>query len=372
MSEAEINSYIDKLRFRSYNKVAPNVLKRFPNIDKKTLREIIARRIHDKRTTLAHNRIYQVKIFSKHRDSWYTDLYDNLAGNTPRYWQIFINTNTRYAAAYPLQDKTADSIHENLVKFVDEYHPHKITSDEESGLIAKRNMEFLESNGCSVFIVQERSHSTLGIIDRFIRTIRDMNTAQMRPINEQNTDKQFSYISPDKMQKILSSYNSTVHSSTKITPEEMLNNPQLEDEYIKKCLERQNQQYGIKDFKLNIGDYVRYITDRDKFDKRRYNLSRECYKIEDVLGNIYTLIARDGTTRNLPRWRLIKVNPDEAKRIGKTLGSDKGVVEEVLSRVSENRVNVRFKMPDGSTYTKVINTSELRMPFPQMKSRFDV
>ena len=51
---------------------------------------------------------------------------------------------------------------------------------------------------------------------------------------------------------------------------------------------------------------------------------------------------------------------------------DKGVVEEVLSRVSENRVNVRFKMPDGSTYTKVINTSELRMPFPQMKSRFDV
>ena len=372
MTETDVNNYIDKLRFRTFKKVAPNVFRRFPNIDKKTLREIIARRIHDIRTTLAHNRIYQVKIFSKHKDSWYTDLYDNLAGNTPRYWQIFININTRYAVAYQLEDKSAESIHENLAKFVQEYHPHKITSDEESGLIAKRNMEFLKSNNCSVFIVQERGHSTLGIIDRFIRTIRDMNTAQMKPFNEQNTDKQFSYISPDKMEKILSSYNTTVHSSTRLTPEEMMKNPKLEEDYIKKCLERQNQQYGIKDFKLNIGDYVRYITDRDKFGKRRYNVSRECYKVEDMLGNIYTLIARDGTTRNLPRWRLIKVNPNEAKRIGKTLGTDKGIVEEVLNKVSENRVNVRFKMPNGSTFTKVINISELRMPFPQVKSKYEV
>ena len=137
-------------------------------------------------------------------------------------------------------------------------------------------------------------------------------------------------------------------------------------------LNSQNQQYGIKDFKLNIGDYVRYITDRDKFGKRRYNVSRESYKVEDMLGNIYTLIARDGTTRNLPRWRLIKVNPNEVKRIGKTLGTDKGIVEEVLNKVSDNRVNVRFKMPDGSTYTKVINISELRMPFPQVKSKYEV
>ena len=372
MTESDVNNYIDKLRFRTFKKVAPNVFRRFPNIDKKTLREIIARRIHDIRTTLSHNRIYQVKIFSKHKDSWYTDLYDNLAGNTPRYWQIFINVNTRYAVAYPLQDKSSNSIHENLVKFVNDYHPHKITSDEEAGLVTKRNMEFLDSNTCSVFIVQERSHSTLGIIDRFIRTIRDMNTAQMKPINEQNTDKQFTYISTDKMEKLLSSYNTTVHSSTKLTPEEMMNNPQLEEDYIKKCLERQNQQYGIKDFKLNIGDYVRYITDRDKFGKRRYNVSRESYKVEDMLGNIYTLIARDGTTRNLPRWRLIKVNPNEVKRIGKTLGTDKGIVEEVLNKVSDNRVNVRFKMPDGSTYTKVINISELRMPFPQVKSKYEV
>ena len=370
MTESEVNEYIDTLRFRTLKKVEPLVRRKFPNVDKESLKEIVRKRIHDKRTTRNHNRIYQVKIFSKFRNSWFTDLYDNLVGNQPRYWQIFINTNTRYAVAYELKDKTADSILKNLVSFVKKYHPRKLTSDEEAGLIAKKNMDYLKDQNCSVFIVQERNHSTLGIIDRFIRTLRDMNTAQMKH-NEANTDKQFTFISPEKMNSLLDTYNSTVHSSTKMTPKEMMDKPELEDKYIRQCLERQNQQYGIKDFKLNSGDYVRYITDRDKFGKRRYHVSRESYKIDDSLGNIYTLIAKDGTTRNLPRWRLIKVKPNEVKRVGKTLGTDKGVIDKVLNRVSNNRVNVRFKMPDGSNYTQIINVSELRMPFPQIKSGYE-
>ena len=369
MTVAQVNRYIDNLRYRTFKKVSPNVFRRFPNIDKQTLRDIISKRLHDIRTTLAHNRIYQVKIFSKHRGSWFTDLYDNLNGNTPRYWQLFINTNTRYAVAYQLNNKTADNIYNNLVEFVNKYHPRKLTSDEEPGLIAKKNMDYLKDNHCGVFIVQEQQHSTLGIIDRFIRTLRDMNTAQEH--NEDNTDKQFTYISPDKMNKLLDSYNNTIHSSIKMTPKEMMDKPELEDKYIKQCLAQQNQQYGIKDFKLHVGDYVRYITDRDKFGKRRYNVSREAYKIDDSLGNIYTLIAKDGTTRNLPRWRLIKVNDNDVKVIGKTLSTDKGIVDKVLSRVSGNRVNVRFKMPDGSDYTRIINISELRMPYPQIKSKYE-
>ena len=86
---------------------------------------------------------------------------------------------------------------------------------------------------------------------------------------------------------------------------------------------------------------------------------------------IKLLIARDGTTRNLPRWRLIKVNDNDVKVIGKTLSTDKGVVEKVLDKVSDNRVNVRFKMPDGSDYTRIININELRMPYPQIKSKYE-
>ena len=62
MTVAQVNRYIDNLRYRTFKKVSPNVFRRFPNIDKQTLRDIISKRLHDIRTTLAHNRIYQVKI----------------------------------------------------------------------------------------------------------------------------------------------------------------------------------------------------------------------------------------------------------------------------------------------------------------------
>lgn len=106
---------------------------------------------------------------------------------TPKYWQIFINTNTRYATAYPLEDKTNNSIKKNLERLL--------------------VMNYLKQNKCGVFIVQEQLHSTLGIIDRAIRTLRDMNTPQEKPLNADSSDKQFKYISTDKMKCLLESYN---------------------------------------------------------------------------------------------------------------------------------------------------------------------
>ena len=66
------------------------------------------------------------------------------------------------------------------------------------------------------------------------------------------------------------------------------------------------------------------------------------------------VIAADGSTRNVPRWLLFPVKPNENKRFGKTLGTDRGIVEKVLEKVSDNRVKVRF-----------------RMPYPQMESKLE-
>ena len=256
----EINKIIDKHRFRTLNKIIAVIRKdsRFDNIPDKEIRAIIQKRIHDMRPNSVYKRIYQVKIFSRFRNSYFMDLYDNLEGNEPRYWQIFINTNTRYAVALPLPDKTKDSIHSNLKQFVEQYRPRKITSDEEPGLCSKINIDYLRENKCGLYIITEKQHSSLGIIDRFIRTLRDMNTPQEKPVREQSTDKQFTYISPD-----------------------------------------------------------------------------------------------------------------ENKRMGNTLGTNRGVIEKVLGRAGPNKVRVQFKMPDGSKYEDTINITELRMPFPQFKSSFE-
>ena len=215
--EESVNRIIDKTRFRTFPKLRAAVRKDNPDITNKELRDIISRRNHDIRLGRVRNKIYQVKIFSRSRNSWFGDLYDNLDGHEPRYWHIFINTNTRYAIAYELPDKNKNYIRYVLVRFVNEYHSRKLTHDEEKGLVADINVDYLKEHKCALFIVQEQLHSTLGIIDRFIRTIRDMNKPVEKPVTDESNDEQFKCISRDKMRKILESYNNTVHSSTGLT-----------------------------------------------------------------------------------------------------------------------------------------------------------
>ena len=370
MSENQINSYIDTLHFSSFKKVIDKVKRHFPNASNAEIRNAIKKRIHDKRIHRNTKRIYQVKVFSKFTGAWITDIYDNLAGNDPRYWQLFINVNCRFVEAYPLSNKTKDSINTVLRQFVNRYHPRKITSDEEPGLVANENLQYLKDNTCGLYIIQEQNHSALSLIDRFIRTLRDMN----RPAdgsNDCSTDDEFKYIDRNKMTSLLTLYNNTIHSSTGHTPYDMIRNQALEEDYIDKCIDGKMRQQEIADFKLQEGSLVRYYLDDDAMTKKRSNISRETYKIESRAGNVYTIIALDGTTRDLPRWKLIHVDPDEKYVLGKTLGTDKGVVERINREVSNNRVDVKWKMPDGSNYNQVINKRDLRYPTPQFESKLE-
>ena len=390
MSDIQINSFIDTLRFRSFKKIKSKVKQRFPGVTDAKIRDILKKRIHDKKLKRERKRIYYVKVFSPFLGSWMCDIFDNSASGDPRYWYIFINVNTRFAVSYPMNDKTKESINTVLRLFVDKYKPRKLTSDEESGLVAKVNLEFLKSKKCGLYIITEQNHTALSLIDRFIRTLRDMNT----PGNEspdsstgvaqepEVPDDKYKHISRQVMIELLDIYNDTIHTSTGQKPIDMMNDSKLEEEYIIKCLDKKHRQQGIEDFNLKVGQLVRYfivkssapgsLTHEPGMTKKRYSLSRETYKIETRAGNIYTIIALDGTTRDLPRWKLVVVDPNEKYVLGKTLGSDKGIVEKILNEVSPNKVNVKFKMPDGSTYNKIINKRELRNPTPQFKSKLEI
>ena len=68
---------------------------------------------------------------------------------------------------------------------------------------------------------------------------------------------------------------------------------------------------------------------------------------------------------------MFKVNDmNENKRFGKTLGSDKGVIDRVVDRIG-NKFVVEFNYPDGTKRQTNINVSELRMPFPQIPSKYE-
>ena len=370
MTESQINKFIDSLRFRSFKRVADAVKRRFPNTTDKDLRNIIKKRIHDKRMSRERRKIYQVKVFSTFPGSWMADIYDNLADHDPRFWYVFINVNTRFAEAYPMKDKTKESINTVLRLFVSKYKPRKITSDEEAGLVAKTNVDYLKTNTCGLYIIQEKNHSALSLIDRFIRTLRDMNQPQSNELKD-SREEEYKFIDRNKMTLLLSLYNNTIHAATGLAPLFMLTHPEEELKYIEKMIDNKQRQEEIKDFKLKIGSLVRYFLDDDPMSKKRSSLSRECYKIESRNGNIYTIIALDGTTKDVSRWRLIAVDPNEKHVLGKTLETDKGIVEEIVKETTPNKVEVRFKMPDGSRYTKEINKRELRLPTPQFESKLE-
>ena len=373
-----VNDYIDTdLRFRTYKKLKDPIQKQFPNLTDDAVKDIVNDRNHDiyihrsKKDRRDYQRVYQVKIFSRHRGSWFGDIYDNLAGNDPRYWYIFINTNTRYAVAYPLNSRRAQDINGALQQFVGECHPKKLTHDEESGLVTQQNEDYLKNNGCALFIVTEKNHSTLGIIDRFIRTLRDMNRPGEEP-GKQSTDDEFTYIEPRKMNEMLWSYNTTIHSSTGMTPKEMNDDPQKEVQYIQKCLEKELNQYAVKDFKLQKGDKVRYLLPRNSMGKRRYMTSREVYTIDSMLGNNYTIIGQDGSTMNLPRWRLIKVN--ETKPMAESTGNGgSGAIVRVLGRNNtRKKFRVMMGRPDGTTYRAEVAVRDLRLPHPQVPTHYEI
>ena len=173
-------------------------------------------------------------------------------------------------------------------------------------------------------IVPDKAHSTLGIVDRFIRTLRDMNQPANKS-DDQQYDTNYVNISPSKMTSLINSYNSAYHETIKCSPKQMYNNEKLEQEYIAKCLKQRAIQDTIADFNLPVGTYVRYrMNDYDLAGhKRRSQISREKYVINKRMGSRYLLQAADGKIISKSRFELVKANDDDP--IGKTFQQNKRV-----------------------------------------------
>ena len=191
---------------------------------------------------------------------------------------MFIGTNNRYAYCLPLNSKSATAIHDTLKRFISKYHPAKLTSDEESAFLEKNNLKLLNDNKVAVHTISDKNHTSLGIIDRFMRTLRDMNTPTEKS-KHQSHDVKYTFITPKRMTKFLSIYNNSYHSAIGCTPQEMFNNKDLEKEYIFKCLEKAEKQRRIKNLILPAGSFVRYILPRhDGITKKRvvFHLYTDC------------------------------------------------------------------------------------------------
>ena len=367
-----VNEIVDGLRFRSFDKVYSSIKSELPNVKKKEVRKVLMMRKKDKRLRRNQIKPYQIKIFSRSLNTWFMDLLDNGKENEPRFWFVFIGTNNRYGVALPLNSKNAEDVRDALNEFINEYNPAKLTSDQEKAFMEKRNIELMKEKKVLLQTVPERNHSSLSLIDRFIRTLRDMNRPVDGEINKQSIDEEFKSFSVEKMDELIDIYNNTYHSAIKCTPKEMFDNEELEKEYIFNCMDKSEKQKRIEDFELKENEFVRYVIDKDPLKKKRYNVSNESYKIAGKEGNHYILEAADGTTMIKPRFKLVRADVNKYQQAKTIDGAWNGVIKEIISfDKRNNRYKVKFDDGNNGEYIDNIPVSYLRGRFPTRMSKIE-
>jgi hypothetical protein len=249
----------------------------------------------------------------------------------PRYFFVAINTNTRYAYAYPMRHKRAVDVLAVLPQWLNDVNQtgaasnHRklvyITADLEPAWQSAQVNAWLQAQGIKIRLIPSDRHSALGIIDRFIRTLRDMNTRTTRGADQggvgagdghQGEPREFRDFTPRRMARFIAIHNNALHTATGMTPTDMENNRGLQKEYIIRKLYEVNRREKISDFDLAVGSWVRYMIPRDMMKKRRWAVSSHVVRIQAKVGRAYRLVAQDGTTNTMARWRLFPVkNPNE-------------------------------------------------------------
>ena len=301
MTEAQINNLLDTLHFRSFDKTYEQVHQTFPAVTKKQLRRIILNRKHDVQPK--HLTKYRIQIYSPSLNTWFMDIFENGRDSQPPYYHIFIATNSRYAVVHPLNSKDAEDVRQSLLDFILQYHPAKITCDNERAFVERQNLQLLEQMNVIMQTVPDKNHSTLALIDRLIRTLRDMKG---------NNDP----IDVATMNTLINEYNNTYHSAIKCKPVEMFNSKPREKEYILNMQLKREKQQGIRDFNIPIGAYVRYMIDKDPLTKRRFRMSPESYRVVAKEGNHYVLQASNGESIIKPRFKLVLADQSKYTQAG--------------------------------------------------------
>lgn len=90
----------------------------------------------------------------------------------------------------------------------------------------------------------KQQHCGASVLGRFIRMLRDMNKPTMKTKLQSHHPK--AAFSERRIRKHLGTYNSTTHSTTSTTPEDMLKDEAGEARYITRCLNQREQQGGAK------------------------------------------------------------------------------------------------------------------------------
>ena len=148
----------------------------------------------------------------------------------------------------------------------------------------------------------EPLHSGLGIVDRVIRTIRDMAY-----------NMNIGVITPEVMDEIVNQYNNAPHrglsqwAGFSVTPKMVNDDPELEEYIVRKICQENYNIMNRAGFKLNAGTHVKVYNEKDSMNKRRSIIQPGDFVINGFRNGLYEVEGKvngKNTIQMIPRYKL--------------------------------------------------------------------
>ena len=369
----DFKTFIDSYPFKSVYKVWPEVKERYPDVKKKDVINYLNTRLKD--YVPKDNNKFKRKTYTNYIGGWQMDLlvssknqnynkwHDGMSVTGNRYYLLCININTRFIyASNAIARKDVSTVLPEIKTFVETFKPLVIICDNEGAFTAKSTVEYLVDKDVELKVITEQLHSSLGIINRACRTLRDM-------IGSND-------IKSDKLHEVINVYNKSTHHSTGMSPTYMQKHHDVEELYIINCILKDIGVTAETDYDLDVGTKVRYILDKKSFSKVRHKVSTGYYTIDNIEGNNYVIIAKDGTTKKIPRYRLLPLKDNEsdyhAAETIEEYNANRGVIDEILDyNVKTKKYKVRFTVPDSEPYIDTISATFMRESSPTSLSKLE-
>ena len=301
----KIEELFHKYPYRSASKFVPIALEH--GFSKSEAIEFLKSIPHD----IKHNpRDYYLPIYSEQSNAFQFDTLVQTPAANPRYFLIVININSRRLYAYPMTSKNASSVLAALEKFVKQVPSiSAMTSDQDQAYLSAQVIQFMKDRQIDYRTTNKHDHSRLGIINRAIKTLRDLNQ-----------ERDFTTAS---MKRVVSGYNNTIHSSTGRKPSEFTRDDEVHYQHRMRTLTDTRRQL------IPIGSTVRTVIPRTSIGKRRANLSDRVYIIDSMSGNKYIIRAKDDSIAIYPRHQLVQATSTRLP-LADTIDNDShGIVEKI-------------------------------------------
>ena len=338
--------------FRTYKKFK-DVAHRYGFTDDKAIKEFLNNRtVHDIYKPTGLN---QLPIYSKSTGAYQFDTIFEGKNGTPHL--LFINVNTRKVYVYRMPKKDSQSVLTALQKFKrDAGDVNVLTSDQDPAYLTPSVIKWMQDNQIDYRTTHKNNHNILGILNRFVRTLRDLNG-----------DRRLE----DNIQQLVAEYNQTVHSSLTINGQRHSPN-QMTAKDEQAYSEEKDRLFRRKEQEFNEGDHVRLILDKKKLGKNRWNVSPEAYIVVARHGNNWIIRARDNTAKTYPGYRLVKCDKSIAVAAKIADGQEReGVIEKLISYDGAKKSDKYKAKWEGVEGTYDVTGKELRTGRPTQLSNIE-